>query len=654
MIFPSLLLLCSLFCVAQSNEPNLKMGKPAEWEWKLKNVSFEPEANSVQLYSAVSVEFHFINNDFRLDTFVKRRIKILKSEGKDDADIGIVTNFRDNGIGNREEIIGLKVYTFNNNNGVIEKVKAEDNLITTERINKYQVVTKIKPAKVKVGSIIEISYKTLNKDYYNIDTWYAQEHIPTLYTNYDITVPSFFLFNINQTGIDRLEQKSESATVYMNFQNGSSSVNAQKCVFTGKNLHSIKSTDYVYQITDFCDKVGFELNSINIPGSIYKSFTMKWTDIDTYLSADDDFGKLLKRSNPLKDEMKMAGIYNLPTIKEKEDSIFSLLKKKYKWNGEYSFWGRTFHAIDKDGTGSNADLNFILINMLKDAGVNAYPIVMSRRCKGNLPLTHPSISALNTFIVAVATSDSTCDFLDTSMDDNWILATDLCSMRTRLLDGGDGRWIDLSKDAKGSELINITGKISKDAKLMANVQLISQECNVLDVKKAIKNSKDSADYVNTLAKQKDISIVNYERKHRGKSRATYVESIEFTKDMDATDDHIYFTPLLFTPLKDSPFKESKRTLPVEFPNTSNVTINCIYDIPEGYTVEECPQNVRLKNGDNSLDCIVYTVQKGNQIIVKYSFKLTKQIFSCDEYEDLKKFFDDLVSRNKEVIVLKKV
>ena len=41
--------------------------------------------------------------------------------------------------------------------------------------------------------------------------------------------------------------------------------------------------------------------------------------------------------------------------------------------------------ILKEGTGSNADLNFILISMLTDAGIPAYPVVMSRRNMGILP-----------------------------------------------------------------------------------------------------------------------------------------------------------------------------------------------------------------------------------------------------------------------------
>ena len=68
---------------------------------------------------------------------------------------------------------------------------------------------------------------------------------------------------------------------------------------------------------------------------------------------------------------------------------------------------KDFVKAIKEGKGSNADLNFVLINMLEDAGVQAFPVVMSSRDNGRLPYTHPSIKALNTFVVGFMANDTT-------------------------------------------------------------------------------------------------------------------------------------------------------------------------------------------------------------------------------------------------------
>ena len=128
----------------------------------------------------------------------------------------------------------------------------------------------------------------------------------------------------------------------------------------------------------------------------------------------------MKKSNPFKNEMTAAKIYNLKGNTEKIVAIYQLLKKKLKWNGDYGFWGRSSRNILKDGSGDNADINFVLINMLNDAGVKAVPVVMSTRDNGRLPLTYPSRKFLNTFVVGAYTNDSTMVFIDSSIDDGYL------------------------------------------------------------------------------------------------------------------------------------------------------------------------------------------------------------------------------------------
>lgn len=49
------------------------------------------------------------------------------------------------------------------------------------------------------------------------------------------------------------------------------------------------------------------------------------------------------------------------------------------WNGEYKLYSPDLKKTIKKGTGSNADLNFIFINMLRDCGIEAWPVVLRMR-----------------------------------------------------------------------------------------------------------------------------------------------------------------------------------------------------------------------------------------------------------------------------------
>lgn len=47
---------------------------------------------------------------------------------------------------------------------------------------------------------------------------------------------------------------------------------------------------------------------------------------------------------------------------------FRLLKKKLAWNGRYNLYSKDLEKVIQKGSGSNADLNFILISILKTSG----------------------------------------------------------------------------------------------------------------------------------------------------------------------------------------------------------------------------------------------------------------------------------------------
>ena len=144
------------------------------------------------------------------------------------------------------------------------------------------------------------------------------------------------------------------------------------------------------------------MGGLDFPGALYKSFTQTWENIDEALLDDSEFGGQLKIQNPYREEMAALNLDNLKSNEEKIAAIYTLLKKKISWNEEYALYGGKSKKTVKEGIGNNAEINFILMSMLKDAGIPSFPIVMSRRSMGILPYAHPTIQKLNTFIVGIA------------------------------------------------------------------------------------------------------------------------------------------------------------------------------------------------------------------------------------------------------------
>ena len=106
-------------------------------------------------------------------------------------------------------------------------------------------------------------------------------------------------------------------------------------------------------------------------------------------------------------------------------------------------------------------------------------------------------------------------------------------------------------------------------------------------------------------------------------------------------------------MSETPFKQSERKLPVEFDYPYDYHIRVSLKIPEGYSVDELPQSVSLVTEDKHMSLKYHVVHQGQQIGIKYEFKLDEVFYSVDKYQELKNFWEIMAEVNNSMLVLKK-
>ena len=170
------------------------------------------------------MSYQFTNNDFRVIYRVNTRLKVLKPEGKRVADGQIAYLENETNRTRREIVTGLKATAYNMEDGKLVKTKMERSMTSEERLDKNQMVMKFSVPQVKVGTVIEIEYR-IDSDYYgNIRDWYAQRDIPVLYTCYELSIPEWFTFNIEETGMNHMEKKENSEPMTLLFSGGTENI----------------------------------------------------------------------------------------------------------------------------------------------------------------------------------------------------------------------------------------------------------------------------------------------------------------------------------------------------------------------------------------------------------------------------------------------
>lgn len=67
------------------------------------------------------------------------------------------------------------------------------------------------------------------------------------------------------------------------------------------------------------------------------------------LLQDEDFGAMLKMRNPYRDEMASLSLDQLPDRQNRIAAIYTFLKQKISWNGQYGLYGNEVKKRSRTG-----------------------------------------------------------------------------------------------------------------------------------------------------------------------------------------------------------------------------------------------------------------------------------------------------------------
>ena len=651
-------------------EPNLKYGKPSKEELSL--TSYAPDTTATAIYLFHQGQSDFVYHDgFQLTTEHWVRIKILKPQGVSYADVSVPyysPTDRDEGQERASDIEGC---SYNMENGKCIKTSMKRESISFERINNLYKMLKFSLPAVKEGTVIEYHYKLYSDYFSHIDNWMMQEELPMLYNQYKITIPHVFIYNIELRGKDYIQVKQRDSSIHATEREGGSvggvskdfTVSAQETTFTSRNLPAIRQDEpYCWCPEDYKVQVSFDLQGTQFTPNEYKPYSQKWEDVDNQLLKPENtqFGKYLSFTNPFRPETKQA--YNSEmSFEEKIICAFQILKKKMAWNGRYQLYSKELEKVIPKGNGSNADLNFILISILKDFGLEAYPVVLSRRSSGMLPYNFPSLQKLNTFIVAIYDiNKQKYVFLDGSMDVPAlnILPLELSVNKARILSPKvkeEKKWVNVMALADNKSFMKIEARMEgNQVKGHRSTILYGQEAVEYQVNEKHKqDSIVSAPESNASQKNK-LTVTNLKVKKQENDWALIEEEFDFVLQTDQTDSHLYINPMLFPQLKSNPFIQTERVLPIEFPYPYKFTMLTTLTLPEGYEVEETPQPQVIRTQGDGLQCKYMIQRQGNTISLNYIFHLKEPIFLTEQYKQLQELWTKVIEKNNALIVLKKL
>ncbi|MDU1889164.1 MAG: DUF3857 domain-containing protein [Dysgonomonas sp.] len=632
-----------------------KYGNATEDELKMAEYPQDTTAAAVILLK--KGETRVVFNDlygFQFEYSIQTKIKILKTEGLDWCNHEIsylVVNNR-----SKEDIRSLSGTTYNLEDGKIIKTKLSKEYIFDEDVEGKWKIKKITMPAAKVGSVIEYKYTIVSDFFYELRSFDFQTTIPIMHASFEYTLPEYFYYNVNMQGYIQLKRKHDTTneTFRIQYKDGSGKLqfesircSGSKTLLQADNVPALKDEKHLWTINDYISRISFELKTVQMPYSLVKNYSSSWADIDKEI-LNNSYGGNLKRSDLFKDEISKTEI-NIDRAKE----IQNVVKQKVKWNDKNSGVPSNLKNVLKNGIGNSADLNFLLINALKSGGFEAFPVILSTRSHGRLPVTHPSITAFN-YVITGVQIDTMTYYTDASEKyGDWNLLPTKCMVpQARVLTSTHSDWVDLSTTSSG--LVFMTGKFNlTDNKYQGAVTVTQRGNAALDMRNKYSSYKNDDEFIESLKKETSSEIDDFKITDLDNTNAPL--KIEYTQstDINLGDEYIYINPMINRISSDNPFKQEKRVLPVNFNYLMNYVQIVDIEVPDGYTVEELPKPEKFVLNDNDISFSYRIAQSGNQIKLHYQFQLKKLLFLPEEYESLRDFYSKLVLKNSEQIVLKK-
>lgn len=667
-----MLFIVALFYATILQAQDFEFGEVSKAELEEKQHPKDPEANAAILYERTYITTRYIQGQgFQLETNIHRRIKIYNKDGLDMANHYIP--LYKSGSSEREKVAGLKAYTYNLENGKIEDTKLRKDGIFKEKRSEYVDVQKITMPNVKEGSVVEYKYKMISPYLQNINEVYFQYRVPVNKIEVLFEAHDYFTYKKHYKGYFRLkpEESSRSGKITLTGSSRSgafggpqrTTFSRDEIDFTYKvtkfnlsNVPALKEESYVSNIENYRSAVKFELAQTQMPNDIPQYLAKSWDDVVKTIYKSEYFGGQLAKTSYFKSDID-ALVGGVSGEMKKAAMIYSFVRDKVKWNGKYGKYADLgVRKAFKEKTGNVADMNLMLTAMLRHAGINANPVILSTRSHGITMF--PTLNGFNYVICAIEVENAVI-LLDAT---NYYGEPNVLPVRALNWSGRlirkDGSWSQISlmpnQKALRSTMVNVTLDENGDLAGKQRTQFTSH--HALDFREVYIQA-DEEDYLEKLENLiEDIEICDHAVTNLKKIGKPVLQSYAFEKESQAEiiGDKIYFSPLFFLSTTVNIFKAEERVYPIDFGYPWKRKIMMNIQLPEGYEIESLPEAAAIKMPEN-LGAYSFNISKTpTGISVVMSKEINAPVITPDKYGALREFYKMLVEKEKEKVVLKKI
>ena len=647
-----IIFVCTGFIYSQ--DPPIQWGEIPRVDLEMKSYPKDTNATAVVLCDYGESN---IDDDFNVVFSRILRVKILNSSGYTWGTQSIDLYTKDH----IEKILDIEGVTYNlDDNGRIVETELDDDDIFEEEIDDDRTSYKFTLPNLKPGCVIEIKYRTLSQSLYFIQSWTFQHDEPVEWSEYRVFFPPNIVYDGIYGGFEPWYAK-QALSVDKHYGGYAFTIlgDMVKCHefrYVVKDAPAIREEPYITTTDDYVNKVEIQLAGYVFPMHREDNVLGSWEKVVSELIENDNFGEKIDVTGDVED---LAAKLTEGMIKpeEKLSAIYKWITNSIVWNGD----NRVTADNDVDDVlelkkGSNAEITFLLLSLLKSVGIEGYPVILSTRSNGKIQELYPIVNQFNYCVAKVVIGNKSYIIDATNplrpMD---LLPSKILGVRGLAIKEGEDpvEWVNFTSDKNNVNKTLINVKINKDGSLTGIVDDVYGEYRSLSLREDLTNKKD-IDFAKKLFDSESegfsidsVSILNKDSLDASLIIKSQISSSNYAQK---SGELIYINPFMVHRLKENPFRTKVRKFPVDYayPNSRVVVMN--FELPEGYELKE-PLN---KKGYYLENDIAYTRQMmvdNNRVQLISKMDIKKSKISPADYDKLKNMYTRIVSAQSEQMVI---
>ncbi len=431
--------------------------------------------------------------------------------------------------------------------------------------------------------------------------------------------------------------------------NNELSINTQ--TYSLVNLPSYSREAYVLNPRNMLASIQFELASFVAPGKSIENYTTSWERIGKDLMDHEEFGRQLNGNNFL-DETVNTTIAGKSTNIEKAQAIFDYVKNNMAWNdylGQYTDKG--IRKAFNEKSGNSADINLMLTAMLRKAGLDANPIVLSTLQNGLINYSFPSRSKLN-YVIVGTTIDNEFYLMDATDKNAQINLLPIRAINDRgfMVNDKGIKEVPLRNSVMTNDKISITADLKADGNLKGLFSNVRDNYFYMFDKSEI--ADDPKAFEKEFVEDYNFEISDFKTQDNKQNVIRHQFKFDDIK-VDVAGNKILFNPFLFVANTKHNLNLDQRNYNIEFgaPTTNTNTVKI--KIPEGYKVESLPTEKQFTMPDQAGGYAYKVIEKDGFIVAQAQKVIPYSILPAQYYKPLKEFLTNIINAESQQVILVK-